>query len=146
MLRRGCGLDCKLTQAQFRLKTLADNNIKRAFMKILAQNYIKRTLFFTILQKTKYLAPRASHMPKVRSHVIRHNMLYGAYSALDTLFYWLYQRGGGKRDDVSHSQLPNSPAVLNSNACTLKSITVTLAVIRLSLTLVRSWSVLARHW
>ena len=44
----GCGLECTLTQAWFRLKMLADNNIKRVFMKILAQNSQKTPLFFTI--------------------------------------------------------------------------------------------------
>ena len=90
MVRRGCGLECKLTQARFRLKTLADiyNNIKRAFMKILAQNSQKTPLFFTISQKkNKYLAPRASTVTCARREVMLLDaiMLYGAYSTLDTL-------------------------------------------------------------
>ena len=34
MARCGHGLECKLRRVQFRLNTLADNNIKLAFMKI----------------------------------------------------------------------------------------------------------------
>ena len=53
------------------LRTLVDNNIKRAFMKNLAQNSQKRPLFFTVLRKIKCLAPRASHVCKAGSHVIQ---------------------------------------------------------------------------
>ena len=48
MVRRGRGLERKLTQTRFRLTTLADNNIKGAFMKNLAR---KTPLFFTVVRK-----------------------------------------------------------------------------------------------
>ena len=76
MVRHGCGLECKLMQALFRLKTLADNNnMKQAFMKNVAQNSRKTPLLFTVLRKIKCLAPRASHVRKAGSHVTQRKHL-----------------------------------------------------------------------